>query len=122
MDDRPDWLPDGQEPEGHRISAARRVTSLLLVGIGLLFFVPGVYASILDWHRNGAQAFWEFFPCCSIVAAPFFIGAWRLRAGPLTQRQRRLGSHLATAILTALLIVDLIIVALLVSEWLRKTS
>jgi hypothetical protein len=60
----------------------RRVASLLLVGVGLLFFVPPLYATILDWRRNGMAYLWPSLPCCVFLALPFFFAAWIVRSGP----------------------------------------
>ena len=117
MSDRPDWLPESPKPDRVRASGFRQGVSVLLAGVGLLILVPAVNATILDWSRSGFAQFFAFLPCLSVLAAPFFFGAWRIRNGPLTERQRGLVSRLSTAALVTLLAVDALIVFLFITEW-----
>jgi hypothetical protein len=65
------------------ISRIRQIASVIVGGIGLVFLVPPVYVTILDWRGwSNELAFSQLFallPCCSIPAALCFAGAWLIR-------------------------------------------
>jgi len=79
MSDRTDWLSETAPPPRKGVGTIRLAASVLLAGIGLLFLVPPIYATILDWPRNGVIHLLEMLPCCSIPSALCFILAWRIR-------------------------------------------
>jgi hypothetical protein len=110
--------PDGQvetlEPKPFQAGLVRRVSTLLVAGVGLLCLVPLASLTILDWRNSGIGTLLGGLPCFATLAAPFFIAAWRLRNGPLSEHQRRFLSRLSTTTLAVLLAVDAILIILLV--------
>lgn len=118
MSDRPDWLPETLPPEPPQTSSARRVTSLLVAGAGLLLLIPPIYATILDWQRHGLAVLIQFLPCCTFLALPLFLAAWRIRSGPLPRR-RGFEAGMSNTLLIALLLADAILLGFLLSSWLK---
>ena len=114
MSDHSSGQPETLEPKPFQAGLARRVTTLLLAGVGLLCLVPLVSLTILNWRNSGIGTLLGGLPCFATLAAPFFVAAWRLRNGPLSERQRRFLSRLSTAALAALLAVDAILIVLVV--------
>lgn len=116
MGDHPDWLKIPPDTESDRTGVFRRVTSILMAGFGLLFLVPPLYATILDWRRNGLTQLLAMLPCSLALAAPFLIWAWRIRNGPLTENQRVFGARLSTALLVTLLAIDALLILLVFAD------
>jgi hypothetical protein len=84
MSDRPDWLPEIiPATPNTSIDTFRRVASVILGGVGLLFLVPPIYATISDWKGANDELAWshlfEMLPCCSVLTVLCFVGAWRIR-------------------------------------------
>lgn len=63
------------------MSERRRVASVLLGGLGLVFMVPPVYITINGWRAGSDQNWSQLFaalPCCSLPAAACFVFAWKI--------------------------------------------
>jgi hypothetical protein len=114
MSDHSSGQTETLEPKPMQAGLARRVSTLLVAGVGLLSLAPLVSLTIGDWRNSGITTLLGGLPCFGVLAAPFFIAAWRLRNGPLSQQQRRFMSRLSTAALAVLLAVDAILIVLLV--------
>ena len=76
-------LPAAENEGMKALSNGRRVTSVVVIGLGFLFLVPPTYATIEDWRGASNELAWahlrDMLPVCSIPALLCFAWAWRIR-------------------------------------------
>jgi hypothetical protein len=61
----------------------RRIASVLIAGLGMLFLVPPIYYTIADWRGWHNELAWthiyDMLPCCLVPAVLCFYFARRTR-------------------------------------------